>query len=227
MDKQASDSIYKEIAPPSDAISSGHKLVFDLWERGKQTVGLDVLGQLNESGKAHEVRLEVVQDKLGDVAEQACNTLEKFLEYVTALLVPVEEERFDPKVVRPKSLSVKPADILLNQAKESPECARRDAYMEYYNVRFRNDDVKLRIYELAMGYSAILCLNQDEIETRLAKNVYGVEDVIKADRAVWAFNELTEDPAFMNPEKTNEMYTKADALIAPFLPDVVPLAEAV
>lgn len=223
LDKSGIENIYKEIAPPTEAIRSTHNLVFDLLERGKQTVGLDVLGKLNESGKAHEIRLEVVQDKLGDVAEQSCNSIEKFLEYVTHLLVLNEDEKLEPKVIRPKSLSVKPAELLLQQAKDSPECARLDAYMEYYSVRFRNDPIRIRVYELALGYSALVCLNQDEIETRLAKGAYNIDDVIKADRAVWAFNELTEETGFLNPEKTSEMYTKADALIQPFIPEIVPL----
>lgn len=224
IDKVASEAIYKEILPPTDSLRSTYDMVFDIYERGKRSIGIDILSQLNESGKAHQVRLEIQQDKLGDVAEQSCNSIEKFLKYADDLLNPDEDQRLQPKIVRPKSLSVKTAEVLLDEAKEAPECARQDAYMEYYSVRFRHDPKKLRIYELAMGYSALLCLNNEEIEIRLAKGAYDVNDVIRADRAVWAFTQLSGEDGFFDQEKTDEFYDKAEALIVPYFVELVSLA---
>lgn len=226
LDKQVSDAIYREILPPTGHIKDAYDMTFDIWEKGKKTAGIDVLGQLNESGAAHQMRLEVTQDKLGDVAEQVAASAQSFLKHVTALLVPIEKDRLQPQVIRAKELSVKPATLLLTQAKESQECARQDAFMEYYGVRFRNDPVKIRIYELAMGYSALFCLSNDEIQTRVLSGAYTTSDIVKADRAVWAFTILSEDKAFLNPQKTNEMYDKADELIAPYLPEIIPLVDA-
>lgn len=148
----------------------------------KNSVGLDLLeGTANESGRAKEMRLEKLQDRLSRIASALFGgTLTNHLVQVEALLTQNPARRKKPSIHYPRTFHLDGADDLKEAANTALAEDRFSRKMAYYQDQYRNNPEQLRLKELAMCYAPLLLLNEEERTDGLNKGVYSEEDFIKA-----------------------------------------------
>lgn len=206
------------VTPDNSILDFSYNTPFDLLKRGKQAIGLDLLEGLNESGVAKEYRLEDLQDNLKVLGDAFTDNMESFLEQVEALLVVDDSSRLYPTLKRPEQYTVKSSYMLLEDAKEALPSDRVTKAMQYYRNAYKGDPETIRIFGLAHGYAPLFGLSGEELKIRLGTGVYGEKDVIRADRAVWVFRQLSSRPGFMTMEDL-KAFEEADKILEPYFPD--------
>lgn len=201
---------------PESSLRFGHEVSFEFLDRGKRAVGLDLLENVSESGLAKEYRLEDLSDFLSLVSESEVRFMETLLWFCECLLVVDPADRIMPVIKRPDSLEVKTAHMLMEEAKQALPSDRVQRHKDYFKSVYRGKPRLIRIHSLAVDYAPLLVLNDNELTTRLA-TAYTPEDLIKADRAVWAITKIAaEYDSFMTMEDTR-VFELADQIIQPFI----------
>ena len=193
MDGESRDkNPYTYVTPPTEVFVIAWEKTFELLERGKRAVGLDLLLNLNESGVAMEHRLEDLEDLLKDFAGSLIDTMEVCLECMDALLNVNPESRKAPKIIRPKRYDIKTA---LGHKMDYDNTLPFDRYNSAIALvmnKYRGDDVKLKIYREAFKYAPELLLSEQEFAIRLSSGIYQTINAIKRDYTVMLITELAD-----------------------------------
>jgi hypothetical protein len=183
---------YQYISPPTDTFNIAWEKTFELLERAKKSIGLDLLLNLNESGVAMEHRLEDLEDLLRDFAGALIDTMEVALETIDAYLNYDPSRRKAPKIVRPKRYDIKTA---LGHKMDYDNALPFDRYNTAVSLiqnKYRGDDIKQHIYKLAFKYAPELLLSEQEFNTRVASGIYNSQNVAKRDNVVMFLSEIAE-----------------------------------
>lgn len=190
-------------APPESSIEASYVRAMDLLKKGKEEIGLDLIGSEAESGVSRNMRLEEKQDKLLQIANKIKMFGEQMLYYYEVLINGEhEEDTTYPLVVMPRTLHIKDSYTLMQDIKEAPLADRYNSYMAYVEEKYSGDVRQTTIYRLAFSIAPALLLNDAEIEKRLVSGVYTNFDIYKADVAVMVLSELYDDA------KTDEQLTR-------------------
>lgn len=210
--------VLEYISPDPAMLKYGHEVSFEILKRGKKAIGLDLLEDVQESGVAKEHRLEDLQDFLLMIGIGFNQAIEMFLWQLESLLVIDSNKRIYPVVKRPEQYTVKTSGMLLEDAKAPLPSDRIQKSMTYYNVAYRGNDSLIRIYELCHAYSPLFGLSGADLNIRMASG-YTEQDLVKADRAFWAFQKIAEKHENALLVKSDEeLFKLADEIIEPFLP---------
>jgi hypothetical protein len=221
--ERANDTPVEYLEMPEAALRFGHEVAFELLDKGKRAVGLDILESLAESGVAKEARLEDLIDYLTMIGNSQIYFMETFLAQCEALLVVTPSNRVKPTVMRPNSYAIRTQQMLLEDAKNAIGSDRVQKAKEYFKTAYKGQDKLVRAMGLAHDYAPLLGLEGQDLQTRL-NFAYGPADLVKADRAVWAFTKLTKtQPNFLGMSD-EQLFALADELIAPFIQAEMPLS---
>lgn len=219
--------VMQYVSPDSAILDFSYNTPFDLLKRGKMSIGLDLLENLSESGVAKEHRLEDLQDQLKVLGDAFTDVMESYLEQVETLLVINPESRSIPVLKRPEQYTVKSSYMLLEDAKNALASDRITKSMQYFRSAYKGDQVMIRIFDLAHGYAPLFGLEGEELKIRLSVGVYGEKDVIRADRAIWAFQQIADKNSNFLLMDDEEAFAEADKILEKYFPDdPVPIFQA-
>lgn len=214
----SNNPVIEYVVPPDSILKFGYDVAFDLLEKGKKSIGLDLLESLSESGVAKEARLEDLIDMLTMIGNAEIYFMETFLAQCESLLVINPNDRIMPKIKHPESYAIKTQQMLLDAAKNTIPSDRVQKAKEYFKASYKGQDTLIRVMSLAHDYAPLLGVEGSELQTRL-NFAYTPDDLVKADRAVWAFTKLSETYDNFMLMDDDRLFALADELIAPYLPD--------
>jgi hypothetical protein len=102
---------------------------------------------------------------------------------------------------------------------------RFDKAMEYYNEKYRGDEVEIKRKRLAISYSPELLLNESEFGLRLARSSNVQELIRKRDYTMIAVDNLSSDDILRKDIRELQIDLQAELdRIAP-ISDIIPLFE--
>ncbi len=211
---------YQYVTPPTEVFNIAWEKTFELLERGKRSVGLDLLLNMNESGVAMEHRLEDLEDLLKDFAGALIDTMEVCLECMDALLNVNPESRKAPKIIRPKKFDIKTALGHKMDYDNTLPFDRYNSALTLIQNKYRGDDVKSKVYKEAFKYAPELLLSEQEFSVRLASGIYQTINAIKRDYTVMLITEFAEslgEDVYLNTpyERTYEAIEQQIQQLAP------------
>ncbi|MEM9526083.1 MAG: hypothetical protein AAGA31_05700 [Bacteroidota bacterium] len=180
--------------PEVAIMSESWKTWKELMVMAKQAVGLDLLeGSGTESGKAKDLRMEDLQDRLMAIAMSLGTCGSQLLQQIEALLTPVLSDRKIPGYVVPSSFKLYEASELKENAEEAIFEDRYESRMDYYNHKYRGRPELVRMYELALAYSPSILLTEEELTKRIASGALSKDDVSRRDNATLALQRLSSE----------------------------------
>lgn len=212
------------VTPDSSIVTIVKDSPWEMLRKAKQSIGLDILESVAESGVAKGMRLEDLHDILRPVASNFFGVISRHLSFVEGLLVITEEARSEPQVRMPNNLQYAPPELLKEQAETALPSDRFKATMDYYSKRYIGDKHTLKTYSLALQWAPIQLNTAEEINTGLAFGAYNTEDLIKKDYAYIIFRDIAEgmeEDQFLLLEK-EPAFALADTELQKYLPPEPP-----
>ena len=200
------------VNPDTSVLKISYDTSFDLLERAKMSIGLDILTDLNESGVAKDARLEDLQDLLVNIAGSLFDTLEMFLYMIEGLLVPNPASRKPIKIKRPQNLKLKDQTALLNDYEKALPSDRFSSAMDFYENKYKGQEEIIRAHELAMTYAPLLLVPASEVPALMSAGIYGALDIRKRDRAERIFLTFAKRADFFRKSE-EDLFAEADRLI--------------
>lgn len=208
---------------PSDAIhpvvygeglyKSRVDIAWDLLDKAKKSIGLDLLEDVNESGIAKQYRLEDLQDIIGNVVKHLHQFIRNDLWLKECLLQPIPSLREEPVFDIPTTFFIEDEAEVLKDVQSLPISERQIKIIDYYKRKYSYDPVTAKAYEMSVIYAPAQLFSQDELNSRMGF-IFSSEDVIRGIYATWAMMEMGEDIIRMSRDK---VFQEADRLISPFI----------
>jgi len=190
---------------------------FFFLEEGRKSIGLDSIQPVQEAEETKKMREQVKIEKLLNYAYAVIYWEEKHLNQKYSLLnttgTPV-----NIKLQLPLSIAVKGEEALKEEINNSLPVDRYHTIKKYIQEKYSSDLEKQRIHLLALLYAPFLGMNEPEIQFRITQGSYDKRDLIRADKAVYAFAQLKGEAGFMNPDKDAELLIKAEEIVKNFFP---------
>ena len=200
------------VTPDVGILSHTTSNAFFFLEEGRKSLGLDTLNpNIQEAEETKKIREQYKIDKLLNYSYGIVQWKEKHLNQKIALL-----DNNAPKIILPLPLSIaiKGEEALKEEIKNSLQVDRFYTTKKYIQEKYNNDPIKQRTHILALLYAPFLMLEESEITFRITTGAYDERDLIRADKAVYAFEQLIDDPGFMT--KDDEMLIKAEEIVMVF-----------
>lgn len=181
------------ITPPPHTLDQTQERPFELLEKAKQAIGIDVLIDQQESGVAKDKRLEVLQDFLRDVTKGLFETWETHLRNTLLLLDPGAVEM--PKIRKPESYKIEDAESLRLKYVESPKANKYISYLEYIDRKYSSDPVRRRAAELTVKFAPAVLHSDDErvLQSKMGMGIYDKDDLTKAEVAEMIIMDIAMD----------------------------------
>lgn len=196
-------------------------MTWDLLDKGRKSIGLDLLVDSSESGVAKEYRLEDLQDIIGNLVKHIHQFIVNDLWLKECLLQPNKDLRIFPKFDIPKSFFLEDEKTILKGIKELPLSERQDKIVDYYAKKYKGDLTTAKAYQMSALYAPVQLFNESEIKDFMARGVFKVQDVYKGMYATWAMKQIGDVILSLSNE---QIFQRADELIKPFLPpEPIPL----
>ncbi len=197
------------------------EMTWDLLDKGRKSIGLDLLVDTNESGIAKEYRLEDLQDIIGNLVKHIHQFIVNDLWLKECLLQPNTELRIFPKFDIPTTFFLEDETTILENIKKLPLSERQDKIVDYYSKKYKGDIVTSKAYQMSALYAPIQLFNETEIKDFMTRGVFKVRDVYKGMYATWAMKQIGDAILSLTNE---QIFARADELIKPFLPpEPIPL----
>lgn len=187
--------------------------------QGRIFLGQQALLDIPESGEAKKVREQNKVELFLNYSIAVINWKEKHLN-IRLSLISIDPVSADNRVrlSLPSSIAVKGEDALKEEVNNSLPVDRFNTIVKYIQEKYSNDPVTQRVHYLALLYAPLLAFKESEIASRVGEiGPYRTIDIIKADRAVYIFSNLTKEPEFKEPGKELELFEKADKLLSVFI----------
>ena len=215
----ATDPVIEYVTPPTAILSHSYNSTWDLFERAKKSIGLDLLDDTKvESGVAKDRRLQAEQDFLIAIALGVKSTLEHFLYSVETLLVPNESQRKKPVIIIPQTLKLKDVGQLREDVAKAPASGKAQALFEYYQAANKGDEKLIRAYQLYLDYTPWAVLEEAEAMQWEVRGTYDEMEPFRRSFGLWAFRQLQNDRDFMDRTKDVQLFQKADELVRARMP---------
>lgn len=212
--------VLEYVSPPTDILQHSYDICFDLLLKGKKSIGLDLLENVLESGVAKSMRLDDLRDFLWQIASNISRVMENHLRSVEGMLNIRTEEQIEPTVFLPQVIHFTNRSLLKEEAETAIPSDKRDSALAYLRQKYRDDDVKFLIHQLAFRFAPLLLLDAAETSQAMAVGAYSSEDIIKRDRAIDIFTEIAEKigrQEFLSADE-DALLEVAGYLIIPYLP---------
>ena len=155
-----------------------------MYDLAKKSIGIDVLLDQQESGVAHDKRLEVLEDWLRDLGLGLFSMVQKHFWFVENLLQFDQNARTEPVIKIPESYKIRDAETLLKGVKESIVSDRYLSTIRYIERKYSSDPIIQKVYEVAYRWSPLLLYADDPAQLQLRMLAYDSSEVIKMDKAI-------------------------------------------
>ncbi len=191
---------------------------WDLLSRARNSVGLDLMVDVSESGIAKEYRLEDLQDIIGNVVKHIHQFMRNDLWLKECLLVPGNNRQV-PVFDIPKTFYLEDEKFVLMAIRELPLTERQDKMIDYYDKKYKSDPVQAKIYESSVIYAPVQLYSDEEVLQYSSAGIFSKEQVVKGMYATWAMKQIGDRILTM---KIPDIFAAADQIIAPLI-DTVPV----
>lgn len=214
------------ITPPEAIIETSYKVPWDLLTRAKQSIGLDLLEDVAESGTAKRMRLEDLNDMLRSVSHNFHGVISRYLAYVEGLLVVDEDLRQEPRLTMPVDLQYKTANSLKEDADEALPVDKYKATLEYLHKKYINSPVIFKQNRLSLKWAPILLDDPQVITLKQNAGVYTARDLWKLSYASIIFDEISmelSEDVFLDARDL-ALITRADRMLDEIIAQAPPSA---
>jgi len=199
------------VSPDIGILSHTTPNAFYFLEEGRKTLGLDSLNpNIQEAEETKKIREQHKVDKLLNFSYSVIQWKEKHLNQKLSLLDKSGREK-EVILPMPLSIAIKGEEALKEEIQNSLPVDRFYTTKKYIQEKYFNDVEKQRIHILALLFAPFLMLTESEIQLRINQGAYTELDLIKADKAVYIFEQLVKEPGFMTDDK--KMLEKANEMI--------------
>ena len=189
----------------------------DLYLRASQSIGLDILQDVGESGVAKDKRLEDLLDILNKVLINCVDCIERHLWHLECLLQVSPDKRVRPKLIKPQTLSIKSESMLLEDLKNTIPSNKLQSALDYIQKAYEGRPEIIKMYELAYCYCPLLLMDEALVSERFAGGVYGSREMIKNDYCITAFKEVAKDIDILNANPA-DIFKRVDEWLEQFMP---------
>lgn len=189
-------------------------------EEGRKTLGLNTMSPARETAESKAIREQYKIDKLLNYNNSLVRWKQAHLNQKLSLFITggiTDKTRIILPL--PLSIAVKGEDALKEEIKNSLPVDKFFTIKKYIQEKYNNDEKKQRIHILALLYAPFLGMEETEIVFRINQGSYDKNDLIRADKAVYAFEQLVDEPGFMDEEKDDLMLMKAEDIVSKFFKD--------
>jgi hypothetical protein len=165
------------VFPPIESLRETFIVAFDMLSKGKQAIGLDLIGNETESGVAKKLRLEDFDDMLQALSIQVMNTICSALECAESILEPIETQRKGCEYQIPSSFNIQTASELNAEFNETHLSLRHSVYMSMVEVRTHGNHEAIEAHKIALNAAPVIILTEDELRTRVASGLLSNYDL--------------------------------------------------
>ncbi|CAH1002685.1 hypothetical protein LEM8419_03557 [Neolewinella maritima] len=202
-DKSAGQSALDYHSPDIGILQLSETTWRTLLKEARQTIGLDLLdGTGVESGRAKDLRLEDLHDLLTKIGMSVGVCAVQLCEQLEALRQRDPGQRSEMTAHQPPSYRILEASELKEYAEEALFEDRYAARMAYYEHKYRGQQQRISLYELALSIAPAILLNEEEIQNRLAAGSLTREDILRRDYSIAVLERLLREK--VNMEKLGE-----------------------
>lgn len=212
--------VLEYVSPPVDILVHSYEVSFDLLTKGKKTIGLDLLENVQESGVAKSMRLDDLRDFLWQIASAITRVMEGHLSDIEAMINIIPADQIDPTVYLPQIIHFTNRSLLKEEAQSAISGDRMNAALAYLRQKYRDDDVKFKIYYLSYRFAPLLLMDANETSQALAAQAYDQNDIIRRDRIVDTLTQISDvlgASDFLDAEEAT-LLEVAEVMIEPFFP---------
>lgn len=199
--------------------SSRIEIGWDILDRARKSIGLDLLEDVTESGIAKEYRLEDLQDMIGNVVKHLHQFMKNDLWLKECLLQPNPTTREVPVFDIPTTFYIQDEKQVLISIRELPVTERQDKMIDYYSKKYKSDPVMEKVYEMSVIYAPTQLYTDEEVLQYASSGIFSKEQVVKGMYATWAMKQIGEKIVSM---PISDIFSAADAIINPLI-DTVPV----
>lgn len=202
-------------SPDVGIVKHMHDIAFGTFYRNAfRVVGLKPFTDVTESGEAKKHRLEDLQDILRDMTMSAKVFCER-MHYVMELYFKngASSTNIEEPIIRmPKTFLVDDIDILSDRYSKVTGFAKEQTQNQIYFVSKGESPTTEAILKFAHLYAPLLSDSEAQMQFKVQNLVYSVQDLVRADYAIRAFEELSERPDFLTWDFTKAK-DEAEALL--------------
>lgn len=168
--------------PSTDIVKISYDRAFDLLLKAKQSMGLDLIGQVAESGTAKLYRLEDLEDMIQAYAGGLFDMVRIVLERVEEILEINETERMGVMYTLPATFNVSKSSIetLATEFKNSHQAVRLPILQQMVEAKFGDDEETRYKVEVAAKASPLFLMTTEEQQMAVGMGVASVDEIYKA-----------------------------------------------
>lgn len=159
------------IGPPESAIRLGFDISFELLQKGKHSVGLELAGRENESAEAKKLRLEDQDDMIQAYSTLLMVTVSGFLTSVEAILEVEPSNRLGVEYSVPHTFMLQTAEQINQEFTGTHLSVRQSVFLSLVEARTNGNTDMVEIYKIAQNICPWLLYTEDELQTRFASGV--------------------------------------------------------
>lgn len=181
------------IGPDIGTLDHSWTVTWDLWNKAANTKGIDAIQNVAESGEAMKMRLLKNEKSINEAYQKMCDVYEFALNCIEGYLYPDPKDRIQITVQKNNKIEIKTGEILKLKYDEALTVEKSDAAIEYFKVKYQNDPVKVKKYEILVKYFPASLLNSQELTYEVGLQVYTEEDIRRARFAGEALDQILDE----------------------------------
>lgn len=227
MDEGRGGDTYRLVTPPTDLLQQTYDIPFDLIDKGKAEIGLNILEKIAESGTAKGMRLQPLKDILHLISDKIAEAVETHAWHRECYLnggVNGRANRQRPTVNRPVDFDLKTLMDLKDEAENALTSDKLLTTIRYSERLYKNDVNLKRALRLMYNWVPTILLEWQEVRDQLNAGIIDANEVIRRNNAQWIFTELSQSPAFSN-WTDEQVFTEANNLVEPLLSQNNPIED--
>jgi hypothetical protein len=196
MDEGSRGDAYKLITPPTQLLQTTYDIPFNLLDKGKKELGLDVLESVAESGTAKGLRLQPLKDLLHLISDKIVDAVEAHLWHRECYLEPIRSKRKRPSLSRPVDFDLKTTTDLKEEAETALTSDKLQSAIRYSDRLYKNDANLRRSLTLMYQWVPSILEDWQTVKDQLNGSIIDNDEVTKRNNAQWIFIELSRTPGF-------------------------------
>lgn len=179
--------------PSTEIVKISYDRAFDLLLKAKQSMGLDLIGQVAESGAAKLYRLEDLEDMIQAFASGLFECIRQVLERAEEILEMNPAERLGVTYTLPSTFNVSKSspEQLANEFKISHMAVRLKILQQMVETKYGDDDLAKYKIELAALASKVFLMTPEEQQMAVAMGAASPEDIESAQEVLRVIEQLT------------------------------------
>jgi hypothetical protein len=160
-----------------------------------------------------KMRMEKLNKTINMVYQASIRFMSDVLDIVEGLLIVNPNQRIKPVIKQEFSITLRDLEYLKALYVDALPIERGTAILDYLGVKYQNDPIELKKYQVLARYYPETLLSTAEARDQIAFGVSSEELHIRAKRAIMAIDELIEEtPDFLDLTK-QEIFKRVENVI--------------